>query len=198
MFFLIASFRSPILPLGYFFSKVIQVDHWSAIFYKIYSTEYAPLHFMDTISIKTTDVILVSLSFFEVKSRSQALRFQVQFFYASKRIGVRTWELLLKIWFVSVRLRSSSIRQIRLSSACAVCVTHMLSMRIFIIECSICAMPRMHRQTEKDDRFSDDQECCIRGLRWPKEANDPDRPANQRRNGSPTPQREGRHQDPEV
>jgi hypothetical protein len=51
---------------------------------------------------------------------------------------------------------------------------------------------------QTDDRFFDDQECCIRGLRWPKEANDPDRPAHQGRNGSPTSQREGRHQDPEV
>ncbi len=68
------------------------------------------------------------------------------------------------------------------------------ALTLFIIECSVCATPRM----QKCDRLFDDQECCIRGLRWQKEANDPDRPAHQGRNGSPTPQREDRHQDPEV
>jgi len=95
-----------------------------------------------------------------------------------------------------VWLRNSSIRQIRLSSACAVWVTHTVLYALY----AHVIHNQFSQRRECTDRwsFSDDQECCIRGLRWQKEANDPNRPAHQRRNGSPTSQREGRHQDPEV
>ncbi len=142
-------FFNSLLPKPYtafrvLFSKVGLVDYWSAIFYKIYWVCIFTFHGYN-------------------EHRNYGCYFCFIVLFLNLKVVVKHWDF--KSWFFTYPSLSEKglenycttqnlicfcvnkkIRQIRASSACAVCVTHMLCTRtLFIIECSVFATPRMHR-----------------------------------------------------
>ncbi len=184
-------FRSPILPFWSFYSnrtgRSLIGDLWQNLQYRVCTSTFHGYNKHKNYGCYFSFIVL----FLKLKVVIKHWDFKSRFFlpiqaYLSKDLRT-TSQNLICLW-VTEKLKYS--QNTLILSMCSLCPSTLFINRMLSL--------RNAANAQTDDRFSYDQECRIRGLRWQKETNDPDRPAHQRRNGSGTPQWEGRHQDPEV